>query len=464
MVATRNSKSPDTLTSLRQLLQARLADWLAPRQLAGAAVAVGFSGGRDSLALLDALSAIAPTHGISLSAVHVHHGLSPNADRWVALAENFCKLRAIPLLVVPVSVARHSGAGLEAAARAARYAAFAHMPVDLLLLGHHRDDQAETLLFNLLRGAGVRGAAAMPMLRSLPRTGSERPSFLKVGRPWLDVSRAEIDRYVNAAGLEPVDDESNLDPSFSRNFLRHAVMPGLAGRFPGAASSLAAAARRFGEAAELLDQLAELDLKDVGAGASLDCVRLSELDPARQKNLLRYWIERQGGKVASEVKLIEFLRQIRDAADDATLLAHFGRLALRRWRGRVYGLVETVERPAALVWEAQPRIPWAGGSIFLRTVPPEVEGLRTALLAGQVEIRPRAGGESLRLREGGATRPLRLLFQERNIPPWERLRLPYLWIDGHLAAVGGIGIDVAFRAQRDEPATSFEWSGGASPV
>jgi len=459
MAATRNRKSPDSLTGLRRLLQARLADWLGAERLAGAAVAVGFSGGRDSLALLDALIAIAPSTGILPSAIHVHHGLSPNADRWAAFAENFCKSRAVSLVVDSVTVSREGGSGLEAAARAARYEAFARLPVDLLLLGHHRDDQAETLLFNLLRGAGVHGAAAMPLLRPLLRAGKQCSAPLLVGRPWLDVARTEVERYVAEAGLDHVEDESNLDTAFSRNYLRLDVIPALAARFPQATESLAAAAGRFGEAAELLDCLADLDLKEIATGKLLDCQRISELDLVRQKNLLRRWVGLQGGQVSSEASLIEFLRQCRSAANDAVVAMHFGRLELRRWRSRIYALGEQAEFPGQVqLWTGQATFPWAGGEISFRALPPAAEGLRSAALAGRVEIRPRSGGEAIRLRAGGPSRPLRLLFQEREIPPWERERLPYLWIDDRLAAVGGVGIDAAFRANGDEPVTSLDWS------
>lgn len=453
MAATRNRKSPDPLASLRQTLQTRLAEWLGGASLAGRRVAVAFSGGRDSVALLHALVSLRDTTGILPSAIHVHHGLSPQADAWVAFAENFCKDLAVPLRVERVDVPANSGQGIEAAARIERYRVFAECTADLLLLAHHQDDQAETLLFNLLRGAGVHGAAAMPALRRLPRPGG---ADLLLGRPWLAVPRAAIDAYLSAARLDHIEDPSNLDQAFSRNHLRHEILPRLNQRYPQAASSLANAARRFGEAAQLLDVLANLDLAEVSQDGRLDWVALNRLDLPRQKNLLHRWLAQHGEVVSSEAGLGEFLRQCRAAAADAQVAMVFGGLSLRRWQGQIYRVAQTL--PALSpnrVWQGESVLAWCGGEVRL---PDSVGcGLRADLLAGEVEIRSRQGGETIRLRSGGPSRPLRLLFQERGVPPWERLLLPFLWVDGRLAAVGGIGIAAEFQAAGNQPSLAFDW-------
>jgi tRNA(Ile)-lysidine synthase len=453
MAATRNRKSPDPVSSLRQTLQARLVEWLDGAALSGRRIAVAFSGGRDSVALLHALAALRGATGILPSAVHVHHGLSPQADAWVAFAENFCKVLDVPLHVERVEVPADTGQGLEAAARAERYRVFSGVAADLLLLAHHQDDQAETVLFNLLRGAGVHGAAAMPMLRRLARpAGGE----LLLGRPWLAVPRAAIDAYLAACRLDHVDDPSNLDQAFSRNHLRHDILPRLEARYPQAASSLANAARRFGEAAKLLDELADRDLAELSQDGRLDWGGLSRLDQARQKNLLHRWLALHGEFVSSEVGLVEFLRQCRAAAADAQVAMAFGGLTLRRWQGQLYRVAAgNPELSPSRVWQREPVVAWCGGELRM----PESlgVGLRADLLAGQVEIRSRQGSEVIRLRAGGPSRPLRQLFQERGVPPWERPRLPFLWADGRLAAVGGIGIAAEFQAAGNQPSFAFDW-------
>lgn len=453
MAATRNRRSPDPLASLRQTLQTRLAEWLGDAALPGRRIAVAFSGGRDSVALLHALVALRDAIGILPSAIHVHHGLSPQADAWAAFAEKFCKVRDVPLIVERVKVPANSGLGLEAAARAERYRVFAQCTADLLLLAHHQDDQAETLLFNLLRGAGVHGAAAMPALRRLPCPGG---ADLLLGRPWLAVPRAAIDAYVSAGRLEHIEDPSNLDQAFSRNHLRHDILPRLGERYPQAAASLANAARRFGEASKLLDDLAELDLAEVSRDGRLDWARLNRLDAARQKNLLHRWLALHGEVVPSEAGLVEFLRQCRAAGADAQVAMVFGGLSLRRWQGRLYRVAAgRQELSPNRGWQGEPVVAWCGGELKM----PESQGrgLRADLLSGQVEIRSRQGSEVIRLHAGGPSRPLRQLFQERGVPPWERPLLPFLWVDQRLAAVGGIGIAAEFQAAEKQPSFAFDW-------
>lgn len=453
MAASRNRQSPDPVSSLRQTLQTRLAEWLGDAALPGRRIAVAFSGGRDSVALLHALVALRETTGILPAALHVHHGLSPQADAWVAFAENFCKVLDVPLAVERVAVPPNSGLGLEAAARAERYRAFSGVVADLLLLAHHQDDQAETLLFNLLRGAGVHGAAAMPALRRLPRSGG---ADLLLGRPWLAVPRAAIDAYLSAARLDHIEDPSNLDQAFSRNHLRHEILPRLNQRYPQAASSLANAARRFGEAAQLLDVLADLDLAEVSRAGRLDWAALNRLDEIRQKNLLHRWLAQHGEVVSSEAGLVEFLRQCRAAGDDAQVAMAFGGATLRRWQGQLYRVAagKPVLSPPR-VWQGEPVIAWGGGE--LRMPQGLGGGLRADLLTGRVEIRARQGGEVIRLHAGGPSRPVRLLFQERGVPPWERPLLPFLWVDQRLAAVGGIGIAAEFQAVSHQPSVAFAW-------
>lgn len=298
MVASRNKRSSELPVRVGELLATRIE----PTQT----LCVGLSGGCDSVTLLHLLSRLG--FGGRLSAVHVHHGLSPNADAWAAFCRDYCARLGVPLILQQVAVDRRSGRGLEAAARQARYAVFAELSSDWLLLAQHRGDQAETLLFNLLRGSGVTGAAGMPQQRPF--------ASLQLLRPLLDVSRIEIEAYARAEGLSWIEDESNADLGFSRNYLRHQTLAELSCRFPGAEAALAQAAGHFAEAQSLLDELAAADWAQAADGDAADLDRLRALSPARLKNLVRYRLRQLGWQSPVASRLNEFCRQLLTAGAD----------------------------------------------------------------------------------------------------------------------------------------------------
>ncbi|HXE38519.1 MAG TPA: tRNA lysidine(34) synthetase TilS [Azonexus sp.] len=298
MAASRNRLSADLGKRVGAFLAARLA----PQER----LCVALSGGCDSVVLTHLLSRLGLTG--RLSAIHVHHGLSPNADAWADFCIRYCRDLGIPLSVHRVTVGLGGGEGLEAAARRARYAAFADSAADCLLLAQHRGDQAETLLHNLLRGTGVTGAAAMPVER--------RFGALRLIRPLLDVARAEIESYARHHGLAWVEDESNGDLALTRNFLRHQALGLLSERFPAAESALAQAAVNFAEAAALLDELAELDWAQASAGDAARLAVLRQLSMPRLKNLLRHRLRQLGWRVPVAARLDEFARQLQSAGPD----------------------------------------------------------------------------------------------------------------------------------------------------
>lgn len=269
---------------------------------------VGLSGGCDSVVLLHVLSQL----GLAgrLSALHVHHGLSPNATQWAAFCTQYCRDLSIPLQVCHVVVPRNSASGLEAAARTARYGALVGSGAEVIVLAHHRGDQAETVLFNMLRGAGVMGATGMPPVRAL---GEQR-----LMRPLLGVGRQEIEAYAGANQLCWVDDESNGDAVFSRNFLRLNVMPVIQSRFPGAEGALALAASHFAEANILLDEMAVEDWARVSDGEprSVSVKALRGLSALRLANLLRHRLRGLGWRMPDASRLDEFVRQVLTAAPD----------------------------------------------------------------------------------------------------------------------------------------------------
>lgn len=313
-----NSKSRST-----ELVLAALEACLDRRVATGQTLVAGLSGGVDSVVLLHGLRQLAPRRQLLLTSLHVHHALSPNADRWEDHCRALCAASGIVLAVARVAVERNSADGLEAAARRARHAAFARVPGDWIVLAHHRDDQAETVLFNLLRGSGLRGAAAMAETNG------------RLLRPLLDVGRDAIEAYAREHKLRWIEDESNGDTRFARNHLRHEVLAGLQERFPGSAANLAAAARRFAEAQTLLDDLAVLDLGAHAADFPLDLSVLESLAEPRARNLLRYLLQCRHIGIPSEERLREILRQLTHAASDRHPAAVFGAWRILRRAGRV---------------------------------------------------------------------------------------------------------------------------------
>src|SRR5208283_933594 len=303
MASTRKSPRADPAhaqSAVDAALAAALTEHVAP----GARLAVALSGGIDSMVLLDAAAARAAQHGILLSAVHVNHGLSPNAERWAQFCGRQCALRGVALVTHRLSLKRRRGESLEALARSARYDCLLGSDVDVVALAHHADDQAETLLLQLLRGAGAHGLSAMARYRP------GRPAVL---RPLLGLTRATLAAYAAARGLVWIDDESNAERRHARNFLRHEVAPLLAARFPGYPATLARAARHQAEVAELADALAAIDAAGVLDANGLDRERLAALPAARARNVLRAFLRAKGLRPPSEARLAEMLRQLEHA-------------------------------------------------------------------------------------------------------------------------------------------------------
>jgi tRNA(Ile)-lysidine synthase len=435
---------------------------------ANARIAVAFSGGVDSSVLLDAAVRVA---GASRCvALHVHHGLSPHADAWLAHCHVFAQERGVEFDAQRVVVPRAAGVSIEAAARDARYRALDAMcsarAIHTLWLAQHADDQAETVLLQLLRGAGLAGLAAMA------------PGFLPAGasamrvRPLLHMLRAQLEHYASARALRWIDDESNADTRYARNALRHEVMPALAVHFPGFRDALARTAAHAASAQRLLDALARIDMEEArrDEGRALSHEALLALDDDRALNLLRYWMRTLGFVAASNARLTDALRQLREvgAAGDGHRLRidHAGH-ALRSYRGLVYWEAGESSEPAdetalavreigELAWQGESvwRLPqWRGTFVFAvvgeaananavdldpDTIPISV--LQRALLSA----RSRRGGERMRIGSSpdAPSRTLKNLFQERGIPAWKR-DVPLLYIGDALLFVPLLGVNRA---------------------
>ncbi len=438
MAGSRNSRSPDPLIDA-------LRGFLARRAVRESRIAVGLSGGRDSVALLHALGQLRDAFGFQLSALHVHHGLSRNADGWADFCTRLCEAMAIPLQCSRVAVERAGAQGIEAAARAARYAAFAALDADWIALAHHRGDQAETVLHNLLRGAGLRGLSGMPGERALSRGGEAR-----LLRPLLAVPRAAIDDYVRRHALEWVDDESNLDSGYTRNWLRNEILPALAQHFPAAESALARTAMLAADAQALLDALAREDFAAAAPAGRLRIDALRRLAPPRARNLLRFVLREAGAAMPDAARLGELHRQLGEIERDSDFRFDFAPLQLRCFAGELHVLPDAVGLQTAP--DGDLRVPWAGeahldwfcGKVLFENA--IGCGFAADRVAGAgFHLASRRGGESIRPDARRPRRSLKHWYQELGVPPWQRQARPILWCGEAIVWVPGLGIDVAFQ-------------------
>lgn len=406
---------------------------------------LGYSGGLDSHVLLHLLSYTQ----LNIQAVYINHGLSVNANAWASHCEQVCRELAISFTTICVQAEAEIGQSPEAAAREARYQAFSQLlqPGDYLLTAHHQDDQAETLLLQLLRGAGSKGLASMPLLKPFAQ-GHQL-------RPLLEYSRAELLAYAKAHHLNWIEDESNSDTRFDRNFIRQQIMPALAQRWPAASRTIARAAKHLAEEGKTLAWFVARELAElVGSQAqTLSVSKLLTHTTIRQKLLVRAWLQQLALPTPSEAQLEQMLSSVVNSKQDAQPQVEWEAYQLRRYRDKLYVLPN---RPSL----AEPNIiPWDLKSPLI--LPRQVGSLTAELVLGQglsqqqaqqgqVTIRFRQGGERCKPQGRIGTHPLKKLFQEWDIPPWLRDKVPLLYINEELAAVIGFCICEPFAAKVNE--------------
>ena len=399
---------------------------------------VGFSGGLDSTALLHMLAALPAARERSLTALHVCHGLHPDAQHWAQQCAAFAAALGVPFQRIEVTVSGIAAEGLEAAARRARHAAFAQcLPAPgVFALAHHRDDQAETLLLRLLHGAGHEGLAGMRLLRPLQRNETARWLW----RPLLDVPRTTLIDYAHEHALDFIDDPANADPRHARNRLRHTALPALNAAFPDATARIAAAAQRLREEADALDALA-FDLLHRYRNASdgsLACMPLRTCPPALARRLVGAWLDASGLPRPPPGIWPQLLPDLVNARQDATPVLAWRGARLRRHRDCLHADagISNPHGDWSLDWDGTMPLALPDGLGALAFEPAPVHPAR-------FHVRPRRGGETLHL--NGHHRVVKKLLQEASVPPWQRDTLPLLLdADGRLLSIAGRWNDDAF--------------------
>ena len=396
------------------------------------ALCVAYSGGADSTALLHALARILQARERGLRALHVDHGLHEDSERWSEHCGRFCNALDLSLEIVRVQVEHGRGEGLEAAARHARYAAFAEnlRPGEWLMLAHHREDQIETVLLKLLRGAGPHGLAGMREQRSIGQG--------TLWRPLLNVSQTELREYVAAHGLAFIEDPSNADIRLSRNFLRAEILPRLHAHWPHATQSILHAADLCRETADHLDALTDSALQSlVREDQTLDAAGWSALPDALRALVLERWLHARGLSAPTRTQLAELHRQVKDAREDHVPRVAWPGVEVRMWRGALHAMSPCVEAPEdwECTWHGEPLPLPSGGTFALHN---ESGAPCPLALEQPLQVRFRRGGERIKPAGDAHTRELRDLLQRAGIPPWQRAWIPLVLRGDELLAVADL--------------------------
>ena len=390
---------------------------------------VAYSGGLDSSVLLHRL--VNDTQGFDIKAIHINHGLSQNANAWEQHCQAICEILNVELTIKKINIEKSKGQSLEAVARETRYQAFSTVmgSNDCLLTAHHQDDQAETLLLQLLRGAGLDGLSAMPALTSFSN------GYLY--RPLLETPRSELLSYAKENKLHWMEDESNDDTDIDRNYIRHQIMPQLKNRWPSAEKTLSRSASHCASAKRLLTVLAKQDYLDCqGSQANtLSINKLSKFERERQDNVLRFWLKQLKLSMPSTIKLAHLHQNVLAAKQDAMPLLTWPGVEIRRYRDDLYAMppLPDFDTSTTLQWQTE----------YALTLPANLGILRKEAvfdnqenIPEQVTVRFRQGGERVPLKGNQGHQALNVYFQSVGIPPWERSRVPLIFHQDQLISLG----------------------------
>ncbi len=392
-------------------------------------ICVGYSGGIDSSVLLHLTAQLRASALISnLRAIHVNHNLSPAAQSWQEHCQHICNELDVPLQLFNIHVQKQPRESLEANARELRYAEFKRSmhKNSLLLLAHHQDDQAETLLLQLLRGSGIKGLAAMPAYRKF--------GLGYIGRPLLSFSRAEIIHYAHSNGLQIIEDESNTNLQFDRNYLRHKIIPAIRSRWPTYQQTFARSAMHCAVANDICTEVANIDMQQC-VGTDKDRLMLTELCKlplVRCAQVIRYFLQSKNLSVPTYNQLQQFITQLVNMKKDSQPILQFAGVELRCFQGFLYAFkrLPLIAQNFEVVWDLHEDLELPGGLGRLRCLCLPEEPM-------SLVVRFRRSGERFHPQGRCGSHPLKKLFQEWQVPPWQRHRIPLVYAAEQLIWVAG---------------------------
>jgi tRNA(Ile)-lysidine synthase len=413
----------------------------------GANFKLAFSGGLDSHVLLHALVQVRAHARLQLTALHIDHGLQPMSHAWARHCRQVCKQLDVACIVESIQVERDGEKGLEAAARTARYDKLrAHIALgEILLTAHHQDDQAETFLLQLFRGAGMQGLAAMPEITEF---GPGR-----LARPLLAFPRHTLEEYARVNDLHWIEDASNQDRRYARNFIRHQVLPLIRAQWPQATKVLARTAAHAADAAALLNEIATADLalcRVDGDGLLIPALR--KLSPSRLRNLIRAWLRAQAFLPPNSLHLAQIIQQLFQSPKTRHGLIKWPGVEIHRYRDVLHVMPALPDVPELdIAWDLSSPLSLPAIGYRLRVTSAIGMGLSQDKVAGRpLRVRLRQGGERCRLPGRAHHHKLKKLLQERGVPPWQRARLPLLYAGEELAAVGDLWVCEPYQARPQE--------------
>lgn len=450
----KNSVSKQGNASVDKQLKLFLQTLFQDQKLNNPTLLVAYSGGLDSTVLLHLLYRMQQEMPFDLKAMHINHGLSHHADSWAVFCQKVCGQLAVPIDVIRVNVDKDSGLGIEAAARHARYAALNHAIADYICLGHHQGDQAETFLLQLARGAGAKGLASMAQVDSKRR----------ILRPLLKTNRSALINYAKEHRLKWIEDESNVDTKFDRNFMRHSLIPAFNERYKDITATLSRSAMHMADTSQLLDELAAIDANLViDEKRQFGAIRLDallDLSEARQGNLIRWWLAKNQINMPSTALLNQILHQLKSNRSDAAIKIKVSKdLMVMRYQRHAF-LVREVEKAASInqFWQGEETLvlPDQSRLSFTKQLGKGFAYERKGQ-AIQLRIKNREGGELFKPAVGRPRRQLKTVMQTCMIPPWQRANLPLIFMGEKLVIIPNVGVDAEMIARDHEMGLVVSW-------
>ena len=434
------------LNAIRQSYQQSLAQYKKPK-----VISVALSGGCDSMVLLHALNKLREELDFKLNAIHIHHGISPNADNWLSFCVNECKKIKVTHKTKKINIQSEKHLGVEGAARKLRYRALDELREETLTSGHHQNDQAETLFLQLIRGSGLKGLASMPHYHKGRDTW----------KPLLNVNRETIIEYAKLNNIVFVEDESNLDTHYDRNFLRQEIFPILSKRFPHLVKTLARSVDHIAEGLYLTEAVAKEDAKSFFSEdhSRLSLTIIKELPKNRIINLIRWWLDKNFLKMPTKKTIDELYHQIINIKKDSSLSIKISEsITVRAFQDELWLVKDDSSfEPYEIIWRGEEKISLPDQSqLFFH----RVKGAGFSISnqgVSVLRIQNRLGGERFKPNLNQPSRTLKYLLQKSMIPPWQRNKIPLIFSEDQLVAVPNFGVHYEFQTKPEEDGFIVEW-------